>query len=448
MSSTKKNNRSRTQKTEVSRDTFRILAAGELMNNNTRLTGLNNNDLIIGPTGAGKTRGYVMPNIMQANESLVVADTKGNLKQKMEPLLKQSGYIVLQLDFKAMDSTCRWNPLDYISYDKERNCYSERDIAKVCCALAPIQSTREPFWDHAARQYLSLLVAYTMDFLPEREHTLESVLSLFEQMDTPEFDSLMNEACQNYPDSTAAKYYRQMRQNANVQTTHNCIKMILSEHLHGVSYAPVLAMFSNPYAFRFSDLGRTKIALFVNISDTDRSMDNLVGLFYEQAFQDLCNYADYECEDQKLPVPVRFILDDFATNITIPDFDKIISVIRSRDIYASVILQSITQLTGLYGEAKGYTIIDNCDNILYLGGQSLTTAEYISARVDLPENSVLEMPLDEAWLITRGRKPKKVGRYNITSHARYCELDEAKRRRNDVSPEIGYLSGDEPEQGA
>ncbi len=408
---------------------YRILAQDCYMSNNTFLTGINNNDLIIGPSGAGKTRGYVKPNIMQANESMVVADTKGNLMEQMAPVLKKSGYIVLQIDFKTMNSTCRWNPLEYISFDEKYNCYSERDIAKLASSLIPAEDKEEPFWDHAAAQYLSLFIAYTMDFLPEKEHTLESVLTLFDEMDSGDFDFMMDDACRKYPKSTVTKYYKQIKSNRVADRTHACIKSFVSEHLHGVTYEPALEMYSHPYSFRFSDLGRTKIALFVNISDTDRSLDPLVSLFYTQALQDLCDYADFNCEDQRLPVPVRFILDDFATNITIPDFDKIISVIRSREIYVSVILQSISQLTSLYREARAYTIIDNCDNILYLGGQSIETAEYIATRVNVPVEEILDMPLNKAYLITRGQKARSVCKYDLRDHPRYKELAEAKKGR-------------------
>lgn len=130
-------------------------------------------------------------------------------------------------------------------------------------------------------------------------------------------------------------------------------------------------MFSCPQRIDFRSLGREKTAVFLTISDTDRSMDGLVNLFYTQALQTLCNSADKDYPDHRLPVPVRFILDDFATNVRIPDFDKIISVIRSREIYVSIILQSISQLSALYGSGESTTIINNCDNCLYLGGQDV-----------------------------------------------------------------------------
>ena len=120
-----------------------------------------------------------------------------------------------------------------------------------------------------------------------------------------------------------------------------------------------------------------------------------------------------------------FILDDFATNAYIPNFDKIISVIRSREIYVSIILQSLSQLEDMYGHAKAMTIINNCDNFLYLGGQDVETVRYIAVKANKTADTILNMPLNEAYLFTRGVLPKKVQKYDIKFHERYCQLPEA-----------------------
>ena len=157
----------------------------------------------------------------------------------------------------------------------------------------------------------------------------------------------------------------------------------------------------------------------------DRSQDMLANLFYKQAMQTLCRYADGVCEDSCLPVPVRFILDDFATNACIPDFDNMISVIRSRGISVSIILQSLTQLEKMYGKAAATTILNGCDTVLYLGGQDLSTAHYIGTRVNHSDFSVLTLPLSQAWLLQRGQKPRLVRRYELADHPRYSFLPEA-----------------------
>jgi type IV secretion system protein VirD4 len=175
----------------------------------------------------------------------------------------------------------------------------------------------------------------------------------------------------------------------------------------------------------FKSLGREKTVVFLAVSDTDRAMDGLVSVFYTQALQVLCGSADRDYPDHRLPVPVRFILDDFATNVRIPDFDKIISVIRSREISVSVILQSISQLSSIYGQEAAMTIINNCDNCLYLGGQDVETARYIAVKANKTADTILNMPLDRAYLFTRGTRPKLVEKYDICTHEAYSQLREA-----------------------
>ena len=182
-------------------------------------------------------------------------------------------------------------------------------------------------------------------------------------------------------------------------------------------------------------LAKRKTALFLTISDMDRSQDKLANLFYAQALQVLCRYADQGCADHCLPVPVRFILDDFATNACIPDFDKHISVIRSRGIAVSIILQSVTQLNKMYGDYAATTIMNGCDTLLYLGGHDIKTADYIGTRTDRRNFDVLNMPLSEVWLMIRGDEPKCVKRYDLTQHPRYNLLPEAgtAKRKDDIT---------------
>lgn len=151
-------------------------------------------------------------------------------------------------------------------------------------------------------------------------------------------------------------------------------------------------------------------------------MDKLVSLFCTQAMHCLCDSADLDYADHRLPVPVRFILDDFATNAVVPDFANLTSVIRSREISVSIILQSITQLNAVYGEADAATIIDNCDNCLYLGGQDLNTARIMSQKANRSLDSILNMPLSDAILFTRGQPPRRVQKYNLCTHPNYNPL--------------------------
>ena len=412
-------------------DTMRILAQGELMSSNTRETGINNNDLIIGPSGAGKTRSYVKPNIMQCSESMIITDTKGALAGELAPLLRRHGFRVISIDFTDTLGSDGYNPLDYIRCDIRQGRYSEQDILTLCDALIPTGTRYDSFWEQSARTLLSCLVGFVMESLPQEEHTLEYVVKLFAMDDGfPEnpqriYQQLLKDYAQDRPDSFASRQYSFYSVLQGSDKTEACVQAYLSRALAPLCYDGPLHMYQCPNRINFEALGREKTAVFLVVSDTDRSMDGLVSLFYTQALQVLCRSADKDCPNHCLPVPVRFIFDDFATNVQIPDFDKIISVIRSRGISVSIILQSISQLSAIYGHEKSITIINNCDNCLYLGGQDVETARYIAVKASKTADTILGMPLDNAYLFTRGSRPKIVKKYDIRSHEAYHELQEA-----------------------
>ena len=302
----------------------------------------------------------------------------------------------------------------------------------IANCLVPIEDPRQAFWEQAARMYMAAMIGYVLECLPREEHTLEYVAALFSEMPSGNFERLFTELGELNPDSFAYKKYRMFANVKTAEKMHESIRGILAEKLDPLTYDGPVRMYNRPEKVDFPALGREKTAVFLTISDTDRSADRLASLFYTQALQSLCASADRDYPDHRLPVPVRFLLDDFATNVFIPDFEKIISVIRSREIYVSVIIQSIAQLNALYGDARAEVIVDNCDNCLYLGGQDVTTARYISVRANRTADSVLNLPLGEAYLFTRGQPPRKVRKFDITSHERYHELPEAaveERRR-------------------
>lgn len=412
-------------------DGRRILAEGESTSNNTWETRRNNNDLIIGPTGSGKTRYYVKPNLLSASESLIVTDTKGNLRRELTPALEDAGYEVLQLDLTNPKESIGYNPFDYIEYDEENGVYSQKDIATFAGILyGEAQDAHEPFWDESAKGVLRSLISCVLETLAEEDHNIYSVHRLFDKSNCGEdkrsqYGQLMEELAAENADSYAAgQFFKAV--NEQVERTSNCIRMFVGSKLANLEAKEIDELLRREERIDILRLAQRKTALFVTISDTDRSQDMLANLFYTQALNALCRYADKECEDNCLPVPVRFILDDFATNACIPDFDNLISVIRSRGIAVSIILQSQTQLEKMYGQAAATTILNGCDTVLYLGGQDLATASYIGTRVNKSDYQVLTMPLSKAWLLKRGEEPKLVRRYELKEHPRYSFLPEAK----------------------
>ena len=421
-------------------DAVRILAQEEFVSNNTWETGRNNNDLIIGPTGAGKTRYYVKPNLLSASESLIVTDTKGNLRKELEPALREAGYEVLLLDLTNPSQSIGFNPFDNIAYDEAADEYSQKDIATFADTLyGQTLTTDEPFWDESAKALLRSLVSYVLETMVTEDHNLRSVRKLFELVEaagdeTSDYGRLMEARREEEPNSYAAAQYR-MAFHERAERTSSCVQMFVGNKLSALEAKEIDELLRRENRIDILQLARKKTALFVTISDMDRSQDMLANLFYTQALQTLCRFADRECEDNCLPVPVRFILDDFATNACIPDFDKSISVIRSRGIAVSIILQSLTQLQKMYGEAAATTFLNGCDTVLYLGGHDLETARYIGTRVDRRDFEVLTMPLSQAWLLLRGEKPRLVKRYDITQHPCYALLPEAKAERSEAYDE-------------
>ena len=394
---------------------MRVMAKGLYMSNDTRVTGLNNNDLIIGPSGAGKTTGYVKPNLLLGGGSIIVADTKGALLQEVGPEMARRGYRVLHLDFSDLaESSLGYDPLDYIRRGEDWR-YSQQDVMTIAKALCPIEDFKQPFWDHAAAMLLASIIGTVLEYYSREWQTMGMVSELFEELcagygqkEGGQFHQMVFKLGQKNPESFAWRKFRMVSSCEGADKMYCSILGILAEKLDVLTFDGIERLFQMEERVDFAGLGREKTALFLTVSDTDRSMDRLVNLFYTQALQGLCRSADRDYPDHRLPVSVRFILDDFATNTVIPDFDSIISVIRSREIYVSIIIQSLSQLEGLYGHAKAMTIINNCDNCLYLGGQDVETASYFSLKMNRTVDTILNLPLDAAILFTRGQRPRRV----------------------------------------
>ena len=388
----------------------RILAAGFNVSNDTVQTGLNNNDLIIGPSGAGKTGGYVIPNMLRFNTSMVVADTKGNLCKKLSPVLRKNGYKIHTIDFVNPEKSSTYNPLDYIRRDEKTGKFREQDIITISNALIPFQS-EDPFWTESAKLIIGGLIGFVLEAFPREEQNLSTVAKVYTVMnsqiskraDGEEIKvRFLEEWGMKHPDSFAVRRYKLFKGVLLSEKTWGSISQFITNPLAQFEFEEAKAMFSRPADYTIEELGRRKTVIFLNVSDSDRAFDNIVNLFYTQALQALITEADKN-KDSKLKVPVRLILDDFATNARIPDFDKIISVIRSRDISVSVILQSLSQLEAMYGKSSD-TIVNNCDHILYLGGTDLDTTTYIAHRVSKTVQTVMAMPLDKVWVLERGKR--------------------------------------------
>ena len=230
------------------------------------------------------------------------------------------------------------------------------------------------------------------------------------------------------PDSAAWQNYQMASKIVPSEKTFASIEMFLTNKLASLSLRGAKRLYNLEERINFQTLCREKTAVFLTISDTDRSMDKLVNLFYTQALDQLVKTANTS-PGYRLPLPVRLILDDFAANVTIPDFDKTIAVIRSREIYVSIVIQSLSQLEGLYGHAKAQTIINNCDHCLYLGGTDTQTAKYFAEKFNCQISTVLNLPLDTMFLFERGSEPRRVQKYELDQDDAYRGLIESMGRR-------------------
>ncbi len=384
----------------------RILAAGIRVSNDTWLTQRNNNDLIIGPSGAGKTTSYVLPNILNATESMVIVDTKGNLYRKTADRLRQKGYNVLLLDFTDLQhSPVGYNPLDYVRRE-ENGEPNEQDIMTVSNAILPDEAIgNDPFWSRISRLVVESAIAYVLEYTSDT--SLTSVAELMAELTTGRMDRLFTEIGEINPDSLCYRRYALWRNMRQAEKMTASVAGIVGEALAVLSSKGAERVYSNLTRVNFHDLAERKTAVFLNVSDSDPSQYKLVNLFYTQALHVLCDYADRR-PGSRLPIPVRLYLDDFASNLVIPGFQKTITVIRSREIYVSIMLQSLSQLNAMYGEENAKTIIGNCDHCLLLGCNDVDTARYFSIKANTSLHRILDMSLDSAWLFERGSKAKEV----------------------------------------
>ncbi len=384
----------------------RILAEGITVDNDTRVTGLNNNDLVVGSTGAGKTGGYVIPNIQNISGSLVVSDTKNQLYRNFSKSLKKKGYEIKVLDLVNPMKSCIYNPLAHIRRYKDGS-FREQDVLTLASNLIHgVEDKDEPIWHLSARAYVSFLLCYCLENMPAEEQNLLTICKLNHAFSRPGGELAFLQWVEEHPDSFGARKYMEISANKPAEKMWASILGFANVALEPFEFREAEYVFGSGKSIDIRDLGRKKMVLFLNVSDTDRTFDHMVDVFYAQALQVLCSEAD-ENRDGRLKVPVRIIMDDFATSARIEDFDKIISVIRSRDISVSLILQSLSQLTGMYGD-KAQTIIDNCDHMLYLGTQNMETAQFIGTRAYKTPEKILCMPNDRAYVLAKGEEARFV----------------------------------------
>lgn len=356
----------------------------KLLSQNVRI-GLNGkihrrnlNTIVIGGSGAGKTRFYCKPNIMQCNTSFVVLDPKGEILRSEGYMLEKEGYVIKVIDLIDMSKSHGYNPFHYIQSDK--------DILKLITNLIRNTTPKgsqsmDPFWEKSETALLEALMLYLYHYAPEDEQNFTMVMEMLTyaevKEDDEEYESPLDELFHHLerfdPDSLALKQYQIYKQAAGKTAKSILISVGVRLAAFNLDSMASLTRFDE---LELDKIGERKTALFAVIPDNDSTFNFLVGMLYTQLFQMLYYQADYVYGGE-LPVPVHFLMDEFA-NVALPDeFDKLLSTMRSRQIFVSIILQNLAQIKTLFKDSWE-SIVGNCDELYYLGGNEQSTHKFIS----------------------------------------------------------------------
>ena len=442
---------------------YRCLGKGIYVSNDTRVTHLNSNDLVIGATGSSKTGSIVYTQLkMLDDSSLIVADSKNMLHRMFRDELEEKGYKVRVLDFVDPKQSCLYNPLDYVRQN-ENGLYNEIDIMKISRSLIPDKlCADDPFWAISGRAVLEFFISYTLSALPKEDHNMYTVCRLYRAYNEEMGEAAFIDWIERHPRSFTANRFSQIKAMKradkmwasilgfvntalypfDIEILHHIFDPDMKENDWEDDFESFDLYMNDDYyeeedfitedegylnveehptaspsdgedqtevvgetrdTLSLETLGKEKTVVFLNISDTDHSLDSLVNLFYTQALQTLVTEADKN-ETGQLEVPCRIMFDDFAAGTVIPDFDKMISVIRSRDIWVSINIQSLSQLESLYSPAQSLTIQNNCDHIVYMGSNDLSSAEYIGTRAGKVPEVILAMDRTKEYFIEGGKK--------------------------------------------
>ena len=338
----------------------------------------NLNVMVVGGSGSGKTRFYAKPNVMQCNTSFVVLDPKGEILRDTGHLLKQEGYELRILDLIHTERSHGYNPFTYLRDDK--------DVLKLVNNIVRNTTPKgaqsnDPFWERAETALMEALILYLVHEAPPHEQNFPMVMEMIGAADVREEDeeyaSVLDELFERLemrdPEHLAVKQYHIFKLAAG--KTAKSILISLGVRLEKFNLPQIASVVSHD-ELDFPKLGEKKVALFALIPDNDSSLNFIIGMLYTQLFQELYYLADH-VYGGRLPVHVHCVMDEFA-NVALPDeFDKILSTMRSREISVSIILQNLAQLKALF-EKQWESIVGNCDEFVYLGGNEQSTHEYIS----------------------------------------------------------------------
>ena len=401
---------------------------------------VNNNVLIVGGTGSGKTHFVLEPMLLYTeNSSAVVNINKRVLFDKYAPLFAKRGYKVLNLNLAHPEQgNVSFNLFEYMKSDKDI-----RDLAKniVEVAIGCTDSQRDPYWNISAANLLAFVLHFTRDCYKKPDfiyvigiiqelsnaftilHSDKEELSETEERTMKFLEHVDDYAANGCRQSIASGYYTF---RSNCRTTGSCIISTLISALDAVFTESVLQVAdANSPELSITRIGKEKTILFITVPPLNQSTHIFANIIFGQIFKTLFEYAEDKCPDGELPVPVRLMFDDFACGGIIPGFDKTISIIRQKKISATILLQDFSQLYSMYGVNKAKTIANNCDNLVYMGGMDEASVDKVSRLTNRPFEDIYYMPVDKVIVIRRGN-PEAVFtcRYEIEQDDTYKALQE------------------------
>lgn len=411
------------------KENMTCLAEGCVYPTSLERTGINANEMIVGPTRSGKTTSVIEPKLLHTfNGSLIINVTKRTLVDKYAPIFRGRGYQVWDLNLsEPRKSNVSYDPFEYVKINK--------DIIKLAETMVggEVSSSREgvidPYWNQSGISGLAAIIglAKMNAEIANRKVTFSDFYKLYSYLKLNEtdkecsttLDGFFDEADRRDRKNQFGRMWRTIRGNAF--RTASCIYSVMNNAVDKLMTDDTLEMMRHGKKISFKELGNKKTVLFVTTSPVNKTMQKLTNMFFTDAFRLLFEYAE-SLPDKELPLPVHLICDDFATGCKIPDFYEYLSVFCAKKISVTLLLQSESQLSYMYGKNEATTIINNCDTYVYFGGMDDETCYNISKRRNIPIEDVYSMPLEQVMVFRRGAKPKTARRYQTYDDRLYKDL--------------------------